>query len=239
MSRRARAPEAKLARRHALLEHAAGLLDARPQAPLLGGHGEALTMARLAGRAGLARATLYLYFDSKEAVLLALLSRELETWQRAIELELAGLESCGRDALAGRISASLAARARLRRLISIIPTALGGTLAREHAPRFRRELRRQLVPVAFQLERLCPTLVAGAGLGLLLATLAQLIGLQALCEPRPTPPTPAKSLPETPERRLFRLDLEQELRRALRALLEDHNRHFVGKIERSARSPKS
>ncbi len=224
MPRRARAPEAKRARHLALLEHAAGLLDERPDAPLLGGHGEALTMARLAARAGLARATLYLYFDSKEAVLLALLSRELEAWQRALELELAGLERCEPDALAGRISASLSARTRIRRLITIMPSALERTRAREHALRFRRELRRQLVPIAFQLERLRPGLVPGAGLRVLLALFAQLVGLQALCEPASRD---RQAAAQAPDLRLFRVDLEPELRGVLRALIESHNRQLV------------
>lgn len=67
--KRARSAEAKHDRREAVLATARALLGAR-------GIGE-FTMAALAAETSLAKGTLYLYFDSREALLLALLKEDL------------------------------------------------------------------------------------------------------------------------------------------------------------------
>jgi len=61
--------------------------DRRRQDILLAGHAylievglEAFTMQQLADRAGLAKGTVYLYFETREAVLLALIEAKLDRW---------------------------------------------------------------------------------------------------------------------------------------------------------------
>lgn len=50
---------------------------------------EGFTMTRLAGRLGIVKGTLYLYFPTKEAIILALYARALEDWCEAVKVKLA------------------------------------------------------------------------------------------------------------------------------------------------------
>ena len=50
---------------------------------------EGFTMTQLAGRLGIVKGTLYLYFPTKEAIILALYARALEDWCEAVKVELA------------------------------------------------------------------------------------------------------------------------------------------------------
>ena len=50
---------------------------------------EGFTMTQLAGRMGIVKGTLYLYFPTKEAIILALYARALEDWCEAVKVKLA------------------------------------------------------------------------------------------------------------------------------------------------------
>jgi AcrR family transcriptional regulator len=69
---RARTDQAKVVRREQLLEVVAQLWTEKNFA--------SITMFEVAKRANLAKGTTYLYFQTKEELLLALLKRELENW---------------------------------------------------------------------------------------------------------------------------------------------------------------
>ena len=77
---RARRDAEKAERRAAILASAATLLES------VGFEG--FTMAVLAKKAGVAKATLYLYFDTREEVLLTLYVERLEAWAAALLAEL-------------------------------------------------------------------------------------------------------------------------------------------------------
>ena len=49
---------------------------------------EGFTMTQLAGRLGIVKGTLYLYFPTKEAIILALYARALEDWCEAVKVKL-------------------------------------------------------------------------------------------------------------------------------------------------------
>lgn len=107
---RARRPEQKAERRAALLDAAADLLAAHPDP-------HALSLNDLAARAGMAKSNVYRYFDSREAVLLALLSDRFTAWSEATSAALRALEGRAGDTFADRVE------------------AVGGVLARETAGR--------------------------------------------------------------------------------------------------------
>jgi len=69
---RARTPEARAARRVRMLEAAEALFAMEPFADI--------HMSRVAKKAGLAKGTLYLYFESKESLFLAVVERRLTEW---------------------------------------------------------------------------------------------------------------------------------------------------------------
>lgn len=50
---------------------------------------ESFSMAQLAARLGIVKGTLYLYFPTKEAIILALFGRALETWSEVMKARLA------------------------------------------------------------------------------------------------------------------------------------------------------
>ena len=50
---------------------------------------EGFTMTQLASRLGIVKGTLYLYFTTKEAIILALYARALEDWCEAVKVKLA------------------------------------------------------------------------------------------------------------------------------------------------------
>jgi AcrR family transcriptional regulator len=75
-----------------LAEHRQQRLDAILEAAreiVLDDGVDSLTFAGVAARAGLARNSLYEYFDTREALLLALLEAELPAWINAIEKSMA------------------------------------------------------------------------------------------------------------------------------------------------------
>lgn len=82
MPRRARTQAQKTARRQAILDVA--------DAYFRESGFEAFSMAELAKRAGVAKGTLYLYFETREEVLLALYVELLDDWRQAFCAGLAG-----------------------------------------------------------------------------------------------------------------------------------------------------
>ena len=103
---RARRPEHKEERRQAILDAATALLDSD------GVEGASLTA--IARRAGLSKANLYRYFESREAILLAVMLDEVRDWTRAIASGLAPLAgSRDIEAIAEVFTETLVARPRL------------------------------------------------------------------------------------------------------------------------------
>ncbi len=141
---RARGAGEKLARRRQLLEAAASCLDARGYA--------ATTMAQVAETAGLAKGTTYLYFGSKEALFLELLSEALEEWcvaaLRALESSLA--EEV--DGVAAALARALAERPRFARLLALRLPVLEPGAGEGARAEFGRRWREALAPLADRLE---------------------------------------------------------------------------------------
>ena len=108
---RARRPEQKLIRRKAIVDAAVALFDA--------GGLDGTSLSAVARAAGLSKANLYRYFDSREAILLQVLSDEQAAWLDRITTDLAGL--AGKDdidAVANVLADSLADRPRLLALMA-------------------------------------------------------------------------------------------------------------------------
>lgn len=162
---RARSEAEKAERREAILAAAADLLPATGF--------EAFSMAALAAKAGIAKGTLYLYFASREEVLLALYVETMAAWSRAL---LAGLRDGMSDAefvaLFQRVSLAdpsfLTLRARLESVIE-------HNVSLERLVEAKRAMRDLLGALAPRVER---ALGLGAGRGgrLLVSLGALLLG---------------------------------------------------------------
>lgn len=127
---RARRPEQKRERRRAILDAAAELLEAEGA--------DAVTLTAIARSAGLAKSNLYRYFESREDILLQLLTSDEEAWVESLEQALAPL--AGSDdlhAVGAAVAETLAANPRLCALTSRVATVLEQNVSIDVARRFK------------------------------------------------------------------------------------------------------
>ncbi len=211
---RARDSQEKEARRIALIRAARQLFDVE-------GHA-ATTMAGIAGAAGIAKATAYLYFRNKELVFLAVLEEEMQAWLSALLPVLQALSAPPAPPAppapilaADAISGSLIGRPLLLRLLALLHDGLEPALNVDEIRTFKLRLSAQLQAAGPILEAAMPALSAGAGAPLLLRCYALLVGVGQLC----TPSVSARHALELEELRWMNPDFDVEFRRSLRALL--------------------
>lgn len=147
---RARRPEQIEIRRRSILDSATRLLDE--------GGVEAASLSAIASAAGLSKANLYRYYESREAILFELLLEEMRLWIADFEKRLGELR--GHDdfaAVAQALADSVEARPRYGALMSVHAIELERNLGPESIRRFKGELRDGLVsliaPLAASLPR--------------------------------------------------------------------------------------
>jgi TetR/AcrR family transcriptional regulator len=164
---RARTNTAKQERRQHLLEVAKGLFNK---------HGMAFSMLQVAQAAKLAKGTTYLYFATKEELLLALLTQELEAWF----LEFGQILDAPN---AKQLAHSLSSRPLLVRLLALQASILEQNLSFEAALAFKTFLAAESAKVIPKLERHLPNT---NGLEVLQILNALVIGLAQLAQPSQT-----------------------------------------------------
>ena len=128
---RARRPEQKQQRREEILAAAADLFDREGI--------DGTTLSAIARAAGLSKANLYRYFDSREAILLAVLAEEQAHWLQAVRVRLDALKGSGDiEAVADAITEALVANPRVHGLMACVSSVLEhnvGVEAVEHLKR--------------------------------------------------------------------------------------------------------
>ncbi len=173
---RARRPEQKEERRHAILDAALGLwLDERA-------NGE-FTMSRLAAHIGLAKGTLYLYFTTKEELFLTLLEEMLGSWFDEVSRKLrplAGKSDATR--VARLLTRTLVPRNPLTRLFRMLASVLQPGINAPTALGFHERVCAKGTEASDALERALPALAAGNGHRILIHTLAHVTGLRQIYE---------------------------------------------------------
>jgi TetR/AcrR family transcriptional regulator len=105
---RAKRPEQKEERVSAILKAAAELYETRDF--------DDVHMGAIADRVGLAKASLYEYFNTKDDVFLALAARDVQSWTSDVESRLERLRRPDADRIAAALTAALRGQARLLRL---------------------------------------------------------------------------------------------------------------------------
>ena len=134
---RARNDEQRAIRRQLILDTAAAMLREMPVA--------SVSLNELSRRVGLAKSNVLRYFDSREAVLLELLTDAWETWLAGLPAQLdsgigVGSSSAERaEQLANVLSESLAARPVLCDLLSAQAGVLEQNVNAEVAARYKRQ----------------------------------------------------------------------------------------------------
>lgn len=202
---RARVPEAKEARRLALLQAAREEFEHQPYAMV--------TMVDIARRAGLAKGTTYLYFTTKEAIFLMLLSGLLEEWFAALTLALQGV--LGAEEVAAQLTQTLMARPLLLKLLPILHVILEQNVSVEEVKDFKRHLAEGMGRLSTQIESCLPWFNHGDGLKFLLRSQAFIVGLSQMSYPSET----VAEILEHPEFSAFKIDFAVELRRVFEILL--------------------
>jgi AcrR family transcriptional regulator len=132
---RARSDEQRAERRRVILATAREMLAEQPVAQL--------TLNELSRRVGLAKSNVLNYFDSREAVLLALMTTETADWLVALETAVGKLDPASpaaarAESLAAAIVDTLTARPMLCELISAQAAVLEHNISTEMALNYKR-----------------------------------------------------------------------------------------------------
>jgi len=213
--RRAVLPADKSERRAAIVRAAQELLAHAPMG--------AFSVEELARRAGLAKGTVYLYFGTREEVLLAVhgenASQLFDAVGAALESQRPGADSVVRATLrflrANRGFLPLAATCR---------GMLENNVGEKAAIEFKLGLATRLAELGARIERVYPGLARGAGVALLMNSYSLMIGLWQLADP----PACLRNALKRRDLRIFRVDLEKQLAAALLGLWEGTVRRGEG-----------
>jgi AcrR family transcriptional regulator len=206
VKQRARQVEDKEERRNAILDAAERLFLEHPD--------RMANVSEVADSAGVAKGTVYLYFPSKEEMLLALHERHVAAFFAELNAVL--------DTPGGNDFESVFAvtRKHIIRGPSYLPltSRCFGLMDREipveRALEFKVQVGQLLAAAGSRLEREFPVLNEGEGIALLCNSYGLMVGMWQLLNPNKR----LGALLEKPELRMFRVDYEREVELALRAL---------------------
>lgn len=171
-----------------------------------------LSMSQVAREAKLAKGTLYLYFDTKEELFLALLGEHLRAWFACCGELLGEAQPRTADELADVLIASLRGRAPLLRMLLLLNTVLQRKVRPGGEQHLRREIRRGLGELLARLP-LAPEL----GLRVFSHLYAVGIGWQQIAEARAS----WTELEAEPGSIFVPLAFEEGFEPALRAVLRE------------------
>ncbi|MFO0587763.1 MAG: TetR family transcriptional regulator [Polyangiaceae bacterium] len=172
-------------------------------------------MADVAERAGLAKGTLYIYFATKEALLLGLLHDDLAAWFEAIDARLDQGGTWTPKRVAQLLAETLDERPTLTHLLALMSSILEHNVPEDAVLTFKSFLRDRVAASGARIEKRLPFLREGEGARALVVCHALVTGLQPMASP---PPSVAKVL-ERDDMAVFRVDFVRELTSAIWALL--------------------
>lgn len=173
-------------------------------------------MHEIAHCVGIAKGTVYLYFQTKESLFLALQTEAYLDWfseLKALWRQADGVASVGD--VVDTFAQTLARRPVLVRLIAILHTVLEHNVDLATAVAFKRQLQAEVTEAGALLETRLPFLAVGAGADVLQHVQVLVIGLQHLAAPAPV----VRQALVFPELQGFRVDFDAQFRILLTALL--------------------
>jgi AcrR family transcriptional regulator len=178
VKRRARTDEQKHNRRQMILDAAWAAYQQQPYTDI--------TIAEIAKTVGLAKGTMYLYFQTKEELFLAVAEMQLDAWFVVIGGQLATMHGTNDMAgVAALLCGTLDERRGLLGLFTILHTVIERNISQESALRFKRFLLDRMSACSQTLESALPSLPTGSGLRFYLWAYAEIIGLTQLTDPAP------------------------------------------------------
>lgn len=183
------------------------------------GQSNDFTMLDVAQEAGIAKGTVYLYFQTKEQLILAILSQLLAEWFDEIDRQLAQVVSLDVRQAADYLVATLKERTLLIRLLSMLEAVLEHNIDYDTALTFKNWLLTRLLATGTQLEAKFPFLSPGEGAHILLHIRALLIGLWQMADHSTVI---SEVLAKNSNLTIFQINFEQELKMGITALLAGH-----------------
>lgn len=178
---------------------------------------EAVTVARVAEAAGVAKGTAYIYFATKESLFLELVRAELTQWLASLTLKLKRLRSTQpAHAVPAAMARSLAERPVLRRLLVLLHAVIEPNIDEASARDFKLFLRDLLAEAGTAIAHKIPGLSGEDAMTLVLQTHALVISITQLADP---PPVIARVIAANASLQSMRLDFEPFLAETLRTLV--------------------
>lgn len=199
---RAIGPEDKFQRRAAIVRAAEALLRRDPSATF--------AVEQIARRAALAKGTVYLYFGSREEVLLAVHEKQTHELFDVVERALSAPDAQGRRVVEEGL-AYLRSHPEFYPLAGNCRGMLDTNIGTEAALAFKTGIASRLQPLGGRIEAIYPGLRPGEGAALLTNCYALIIGLWQQADP----PRSLRKVMHRPELAVFRIDFEAQLVAAL------------------------
>ncbi len=204
---RARNPEQKQMRREEILAAAADLFAER---------GVDVPLSDIAGSAGLSKAGLYRYFDSKEEVFLDLLLSDLTAFTADLERRLAPLAgSNDADAVAAAMVDAGSANPRLAALSSVLGSVLERNVDTETVAAFKSAA----IGLSLRLVNALHAAMPAVDTGDLRDLFRYYVALSNGLWPQAHPSASVREVLERPEFAGLAVDFERDLRQAATCLL--------------------
>lgn len=202
MRRRAVAPEHKTEKRAAIVAAAEELARRGPSS--------SCSVDLLARKAGLAKGTVYLYFRSREEVLLAVHEKQSHAIFDAVEAALDVPKADGASVVRAGLR-YLRAHPEFFPLAGSCRSMLDAGVGTDAAFSYKKGMAERLERLGRKIERLYPGLARGAGAALLGNSYALIIGLWQQADV----PACLRPVINRPELRPLRIDFEKQLAAAL------------------------
>lgn len=178
---------------------------------------EAVTIAQVAERAGVAKGTAYIYFANKETLFLELVRAELSEWLTELALKLKRLRSTDPTTAVPRLLArSVAERPTLRRLLVLLHSVIEPNIDEIAARDFKLFLHELLTQGGTAIAARLPGLSVPDAATLVLQLHALVISVTQLSDP---PPVIAKVMAADPKLQAMCVDFESFMTATLTTLV--------------------
>ena len=208
---RAISSEDKLERRDVILNAALDLLA--------GADYHDISIAQIAKKAGLAKGTIFLYFQTKEDLFLQLQMREYRPWFDEINRRLSALsekkQAAGINVFVEQTVSSLQKHPMMAHMAPILHVVLERNIKYATASEFKYFLLHEIRRTGALIEQCLPFLKKNEGQVFLLDLQVLLIGVIQLSRPAPV----VKQVIEKERMDIFKIDFEKKLKEMLLALL--------------------
>ncbi len=205
--RRAVAPEDKSERRAAIVSAVEELARKDLSA--------SYSVEQLARKAGLAKGTVYLYFRTREEMLLAVHEKQTHELFDVVERALAASDASAEKVVRAGLR-YLGAHPEFYPLAANCRSMLDQNVSTEAALAFKIGIGKRLHLLGQRIEEIYPGLTCGEGAALLMNSYAMIIGLWQQADP----PLSLRAVMNRPEMRIFKIDFEKQLTEAVLDLWE-------------------